>query len=235
MTSSFGAAMEALDRTAASPTGFCRPFVDFFPVTGASVSTVGNFLGSETLSASDDVAARLDELQFDLGEGPCWDAVRSGRAVLEPDFPVESSTRWPAFAAALGDDALRSIFAFPLAVGPLRIGAVDLYSLQRVDLDRTQTKQADEMAAAIGRHVLRQALNAVGREYDYNGNAYSRRVVHQATGMVLAQLGISADDARLVIQGHAFAASRSMMDVAQDIIGGRRSRADQGDGIEDSA
>ena len=81
MTSSFGAAMEALDRSATSPSGFCRPFVDFLPITGASVSTVGNFLGSETLSASDDVAARLDELQFDLGEGPCWDAVRSGRAL----------------------------------------------------------------------------------------------------------------------------------------------------------
>ncbi len=150
MTSSFGAAMEALDRSATSPAGFCRPFVDFFPVTGASVSTIGNFLGSETLSASDDVAARLDELQFDLGEGPCWDAVRSGRAVLEPDFTAESPTRWPAFAAAIHDDELRSIFAFPLAVGPLRIGAVDLYSLQRVNLNRTQTKQADEMAVPSG-------------------------------------------------------------------------------------
>ncbi len=226
MTSSFGAAMEAIDRSAESPAGFCRPFVDFFPVSGASVSTVGNFLGSETLSASDDIAARLDELQFDLGEGPCWDAVRSGRAVLEPDFGIDSPRRWPAFSGALEDVALRSIFAFPLAVGPLRIGAVDLYSVDRVDFDRNQAEQADAMAGAIGRHVLRQALNAVGRDYDYDGNAYSRRLVHQATGMVLAQLDISADDARLVIQGHAYAASRSMMDVAQDIVDGRIDFAD---------
>ena len=51
-----------------------------FPVTGSAVSTVGGFLGSETVAASDEYAARLDELQFDLGEGPCWDAVRSGAA-----------------------------------------------------------------------------------------------------------------------------------------------------------
>src|SRR4029453_16015748 len=141
--------------------------------------------------------------------GPCSSPPsRPGRALLAPDFTAESPTRWPAFAAALDDDGLRSIFAFPLTVGPLRIGAVDLYSVQRVELDRTQTEQADAMAGAVGRHVLRQALNAVGRDYDYDGNAYSRRVVHQASGMVLAQLGISADDARLVIQGHAFAASR---------------------------
>ena len=66
----------------------------------------------------------------------------------------------------------------------------------------------------------------------YNGNAYSRRVVHQATGMVLAQLDISADDARLVIQGHAYAASRSMMEVAQDIVDGRINFADERDAIE---
>ena len=234
MTSAFGAALEALDRSADSPKGFCRPFVDLFPVTGASVSTLGTLLGSETLSASDRVAARLDELQFDLGEGPCWDAVRSGRPVLEPHFSVGSPTRWPALSAAVRDDRLRSVFAFPLAVGPLRIGAVDLYSVEPVDLDQTQAEQADTMAGVVGRHVLRQALGAVGRDYDYHGNAYSRRIVHQATGMVLAQLDLSADDARLVIHGHAFATSRSMMEVAQDIIDGRLSFSSEDDGIEAS-
>ena len=231
MTSSFGAAMEAIDRSAATPAGFCRPFVDLFPVTGASVSTVGNFLGSETLSASDDIAARLDELQFDLGEGPCWDAVRSGRAVLEPDFArgrvADALAR--VLAAAMSDvDA-----ALDLRV-PARGGAAADRSsrplLGRSGRPRPEPgEQADAMAGAIGRHVLRQALGAVGRDYDYNGNAYSRRVVHQATGMVLAQLDISADDARLVIQGHAFAASRSMMEVAQDILDGRIDFADESD------
>jgi hypothetical protein len=231
MARSFGAAMEALDRSSGSPDGFCRPFLDLFPVTGAAVSTVGNVLGSETLSASDEIAARLDELQFDLGEGPCWDAMRSGSPVLEPDLRG-APPRWPAFAAATREDGLRSIFAFPLAVGPLRIGAVDLYSLRAVELNRTQIRQADAMAGVVGRHVLRHALSAVGRELDDTGNAFSRRVVHQATGMVLAQLDLSPDDARLVIQGHAFATERTMMEVAQDIIDGRLRFSKQRDAIE---
>jgi hypothetical protein len=230
MTNSFGAAMEALDRSG-SPAGFCRPFLDLFPVSGAAVSTVGNLLGSETLSASDALAARLDELQFDLGEGPCWDALRSGRPVLEPDVR-RAPPRWPAFATASRDDGVRSIFAFPLAVGPLRIGAVDLYSLQPVELNRMQVRQADAMAGVVGRHVLRQALNDLGRDTADTGNAYSRRIVHQATGMVLAQLHLSPDDARLVIQGHAFATDRSMMDVAQDVIDGRIRFSNQDAGIE---
>src|SRR5215204_6429482 len=141
MSGSFVMAMDALERSAENPAGFCRPFLDVLPVSGASVATVGDLLGSETLSASDGLAARLDELQFDLGEGPCWDAMSSGRPVLEPDVIGRPRSAWPAFSAAIPHDDLSSIFAFPLAVGPLRIGAIDLYSVAPVELDRRQTKQ----------------------------------------------------------------------------------------------
>jgi GAF domain/ANTAR domain len=234
MSGSFAMAMDALERSAEAPAGFCRPFLDVLPVSGASVSTVGDLLGSETLSASDKLAARLDELQFDLGEGPCWDAMSSGRPVLEPDVRGRPRSAWPAFSAAILDADISSIFAFPLAVGPLRMGAVDLYSVVPVELDRRQAEQADAMAAVVGRHVLRQALDAVGRDGDDIGNAYSRRLIHQATGIVLAQLDLSADDARLVIHGHAFAASRSMKEVAQDILDGRLNFSRADDGIEAS-
>lgn len=234
MSGSFAAAMDALERSADAPAGFCRPFLDVFPVSGASVSTVGDLLGSETLAASDQLAARLDELQFDLGEGPCWDAVKSGRPVLEPDLRNHPNTIWPAFTAAIIRDDVRSIFAFPLTVGPLRMGAIDLYSLAPVSLDRRQARQADAMAGVVSRHVLRRALTAVGQEGEGTGTAYSRRLLHQATGVVLAQLDISADDARLVIQGHAFAESRPVMDVAQDILEGRLNFVRQDTGIEAS-
>jgi hypothetical protein len=195
---------------------------------------VGDLLGSETLAASDELAARLDELQFDLGEGPCWDALKSGRPVLEPDLRNHPNTSWPAFSAAILQDDVRSIFAFPLAVGPLRMGAIDLYSVAAVSLDRRQTRQADAMAGVVSRHVLRHALTAVGQEDLAAGTAYSRRLLHQATGVVLAMLDISADDARLVIQGHAFAESRPVMDVAQDILDGRLNFSRHDAGIEAS-
>lgn len=232
MSGSFAAAIEALERSADAPAGFCRPFLDVLPVSGASVSTVGDLLGSETLAASDDLAARLDELQFDLGEGPCWDAVKLGRPVLEPDLRNRPNNVWPAFSAAVLRDDVHSIFAFPLSVGPLRMGAIDLYSIAPVSLDRRQTRQADVMAGVVSRHVLRHALTAVGQEDEGTGNAFSRRLLHQATGVVLAQLDISADDARLVIQGHAFAESRPVMDVARDILDGRLNFSKHDAGIE---
>ena len=228
---SFGAAMSALEQAAPSSAGYCRPFLDLFPVSGASVSTMGDLLGSETVAASDDIAALLDELQFDLGEGPCWDALRHERPVLAPDLQSRAGD-WPAFSSAIRDQPLSSIFAFPLTVGPLRFGAVDLYSREPVVLDPTQAGQADAMAGVVGRLVLRRAIDAVGRDYDHASNAYSRRIIHQATGMVLAQLDISADDARLVINGRAYAQSRTMMEIAQEILDGTITFTNGNDGFE---
>jgi hypothetical protein len=228
------AALDAVDRSAENPSTFYRPFLEMFPVSGAAVSTVGDLLGSETVSASDSIAARVDELQFDLGEGPCWDAMKSGRPVLEPDLRRRPSTVWPAFSAAILEQDISSLFAFPLLVGTLRIGAVDLYGIEAVDLSSVQAHQAGMMAAAVGRHVLRRALNGIGGDYDETGNAISRRTVHQATGMVLAQLRVPADDALLIIQGHAFASGRTMMEVAQDIVESRLAFAQGDSGIEAS-
>jgi AmiR/NasT family two-component response regulator len=87
----------------------------------------------------------------------------------------------------------------------------------------------------VSRHVLRRALDEAKGDYDDDGNAHSRRLVHQATGMVLAQLRLPADDARLVIQGHAFATNRSMMDVADDIVNRRLTFSGGSEGIEASS
>ena len=211
-------ALAALEQSANKPSGFCEPFLTLFPVSGAAVSTLGDLLGSETLSASDEVAARLDELQFDLGEGPCWDALNLAQPVLEPDIRVHADVRWPAFSAAIVDQRISSLFAFPLVVGPLRIGAVDLYSVDVVQLSTASARQASVLADAVGRYVLRLALEEIGGDFERTGNAFSRRLIHQATGMVIAQLRISAADAQLIIQGHAFATGSTMMDLAQRIV-----------------
>jgi hypothetical protein len=214
---------DALDRftsVADQPGEYSFPFLDLLPASGAAVSTLGDFLGNETVSATDRIAARLDELQFDLGEGPCWDALRTVRPVYRPDVAaVGSGAPWPAFTRAMVAENVRSIFAFPLVVGTLRIGAVDIYSIRPLELTRSQAQDIGTLAALTGRHVLRSALAGLELEPDDPGSReFPRRVVHQATGMVMAQLQLSADDATLVIQGHAFAASRSVMEVADDIV-----------------
>ena len=74
------------------------------------------------------------------------------------------------------------------------------------------------------RQVLRRTiadLPAHGEEAGGPGEGFSRREVHQATGMVLAQLGVTASDALLIINGYAFARGRTVRAVAADIVGRR--------------
>jgi len=101
-----------------------------------------------------------------------------------------------------------------------------------VTLDATDSQRATTLAAIIGRHVLREALGSDDRSQFLAANPRSRRTIHQATGIVLAQLGMPPEDALLMLQGHAFATSRSMMDVATDIVERRLAFRRQGGRIE---
>jgi ANTAR domain len=211
------------------------PFVDALPVDGASVSTIGDMLGTETIAASDAVIARLDEVQFDLGEGPCWDALALAGPVEAPDMRKNPPANWPHFHRAIADQPIGALFAFPLLLGSLRIGAIDLYSTDPMVLDRSDAQRTAELADIVTRYVLRRAMRLAGEDERPEGGRFSRRTVHQATGAVIAQLGVSADDAQLLIQGHAFAQGRSMLEVAQDILDRRIRFTVSGNRIEEES
>jgi hypothetical protein len=215
-TDPFRIAQSALAEAEGRISDLARPFLDLLPVSGASISTFGPLLGAETISATDALASRIDELQFDLGEGPCWDALSTRHPVIEPDLAVTDS--WPAFAEAVRREEVAAIFAFPLVFGPLEIGAVDLYSTAPRLLTVDQQRQALALSAIVSRIMLR---HAIGESVPTATSTYSRRLVHQATGMVLAQLETTPDDAYLIIQARAYAENRSMREVAEDVIARR--------------
>lgn len=206
---------------AASEGDLSTLFLRHLPVNGTAVSTMGDLLGNETIAATDAQAARLDELQFDLGEGPCWDALRYRRPILEPDIQQRPQRVWAAFSPAISGQEVGALFAFPMLIGPLKIGAVDMYARDAVSLDREQTMRAARLTDIVARRVLQQALGPLAEDAKEAEGKYSRRIVHQATGMVLAQLGISPEDAHMVIRAHAFSTDQTMMDVSREILEGR--------------
>lgn len=195
----------------------CRPFMGAVGVTGAVISTLGQPLGSQTVCASDSVAARIDEIQIDLGEGPCWDAFRSRRPVLEPDLRVGGDT-WPAAHEAFRALNIGALYAFPLFVGGLGVGSVDLYSDEPRDLTPADVQDVGVLAAIASRHLLRHALDGVDDVEGLPDGPHSRREVHQATGMIAAQLSIGVDDALLVLRAHAFSSGRPVSAVAADVV-----------------
>ncbi|WIB77970.1 GAF and ANTAR domain-containing protein [Curtobacterium sp. MCPF17_002] len=227
----FSAGVAAL-RDAGAHGSLCAPFLAALTVTGAAISTLGEAWGSETVCASDPVAARLDEIQLDLGEGPCWEALRTGVPVFEPDVQAATSDRWPVALMGMQEAQLGAVFAFPMRVGLLAVGVVDLYDQRAGPLPAAAVRGAAAMVHVAARLVLHRALlrAEVGSpEYERGGGLYSRREVHQASGMLAAQTGATVSDALLLLRAYAYAAGRTVRDLSADVIARRVDFTDDND------
>jgi hypothetical protein len=235
MDEAFERALRALRSADLADDELSGPFALALPMGGVSISTFGELCPSETLSATDDVATRVDEIQFDLSEGPCWTALATDAPVLETDLVQRPNSAWPAFNEAVRSEPVGAVFAFPVAFGPFPLGAVDVYVPQPATIDDDAVRQTRTLASAVGRRVLRRALRSIAEEDEalLDRSPSSRRVVHQATGVVLAQLDISPEDAYLLLQGHAFARRTTMRRVAEEILDGTVRFEKRGDLIEE--
>jgi hypothetical protein len=235
MDDAFERALRALRSAEISDDQLSRPFALALPMGGVSISTFGELCPSETVSATDEVATRVDEIQFDLSEGPCWAALATDAPVLETDLVQRPNAAWPAFNEAVRSEPVGAVFAFPVAFGPFPLGAIDVYVPEPATIEDDTVRQAMTLASAVSRRVLRRALRSIADEDDalLDRSPSSRRVVHQATGVVLAQLDISPEDAYLLLQGHAFARRTTMRRVAEEILDGTVRFEKRGDLIEE--
>jgi hypothetical protein len=178
----------------------------------------------QVLAATDSTAELLEDLQFSLNEGPCMEAATRGRVVLVPDVTNSGSTsRWPVFAGALAERTeVGALFALPLQWGALNLGVLDLYRVAPGALVEEQLR--DAVAAADTAALMLLGLRTDSGEADggwLDQAVGNRAEVHQATGMVLAQLGVSAADALARLRAHAFVHNLLLIDVARDVVARR--------------
>lgn len=206
-------------------THVCRVCADLLPVDGMSVSLMSDTANREVLFASDEVSARIEALQFSLGEGPCFEAFDSRRPVLVPDLPGRVAPSWPAFAAEMAREPVGAIFAFPLQSGTVCVGAMDLYRRRPGWLSTTEVTTALAVVDVTVLVVLSLLAEADDGEW-WLTLPEQREQVHQAVGMLVAALGIPADQALARLRGHAFATGRLADQVAHDIVTRRLSPKD---------
>jgi hypothetical protein len=216
-----------VDDSAPGPTDFgaelCAAFQQDLPITGVAVSAFPGMVPETPICASDAISARIDEMQFELGEGPRWTAMRTRMPVALPNVKSDGHPQWPVFAKALLTLDVSALFEFPLVLGSMDIGVVELYSTASGPLSPADHAKALQLADAAAWKLLRHLLTAAPLDatapYRDDGPRLSRREIHQATGMVLAQAGVSATDALLLLRAHAFAQGRPVHEVARDVVG----------------
>jgi hypothetical protein len=172
-----------------------------------------------TLAATDGPAALMENLQHTLGEGPCLNAFRDQRPVLEHDL-ARASIRWPGFVPAATEAGIAAVFAFPLQVGAIRFGVLDLYRDTPGPLDTLQLGEALDYATAATTILLDLQHDATpGRLHPQLADAAdSHRAIHQATGIVTVQASVNLNEALLLLRARAYAEDRSLLDLAQQVV-----------------
>lgn len=198
----------------------CGPFLTALPLSGASVTVITANRAQSTLCTSDVVAARIDELHFELGEGPQWVAAQTGETVLIPDVTADAHRGWPVFGAAIAELPVGALFCVPLKMGAVTLGAATLYRDTPGRLNPDQQISAMAIASAIARTSAQRAFWTATDDAPPESSEMPalRREVHQATGMILAQLGTTATIAYSRLQAYAFAEGRTVQSVAHDVV-----------------
>lgn len=115
------------------------------------------------------------------------------------------------------------MFGFPIQVGTVRLGALNLYRDVAGPLTTTQHADALAVADASARTIIATqaaaAPGALGAELE--AGTKLQFVVHQATGMASVQLGVDVAEALVRLRAHAFAQNRLVVDVAEDVVARR--------------
>jgi len=198
----------------------CRFAVDEMALSGCALVLMSGVESASVLAGAGRHARTVTGLQMELGEGPCLHAHAYGIPVLLPDLSAESANRWPTFAAAALAAGVRAEFSLPLTVGPGGIGTLDLCR------DRTGMLSDEHMAdALVAADIARDAVLYQQYAPGWPGLPEllatadtDRIVVHQATGMIAAQLDDTIANALARLRAAAFASGRSMYDLAQDVV-----------------
>jgi hypothetical protein len=193
------------------------------PVTGVGLALMTDEGPAGTVAATDATALELEDLQFTLGEGPCVDASNTGRPVLQPNLSRTAPLRWPAFAAGAEAAGLAAVFAFPLRVGAIRLGVLDLYRTTAGVLSPEQL--ADALCFADAATTL--LLHAQAQDSQWRLPLESipvlddRAEVHQATGVVSVHAAVTLHEALLLLRARAYAEQRPIGELANDVLNGR--------------
>lgn len=198
-------------------------------VDGAAVAIlIDDADARDLLYATNSEAARIDELQFTTGEGPCIDAFVTGVPQLHPNIGHRpDTTGWPSFASeVLQELGVHGVYAFPLFSGGARLGVLELYTQKSGTMTAQQITAAQAAASTLGDIVVSE----VAARPDFFDESTlrppdgpfrsARSDINIAVGVLAERLHVSLDEATARLRARAYADARSISSLAFDIVRG---------------
>lgn len=197
-------------------TRLCTAVRDLSGATGAAITVAYGQPDRVTLATTDAPSARLEDLQDVIGEGPGHSAWRQGRIVVG-DVPPRGPTEWELFAEAAQDVVESSVVhAVPMRPRGTPFGVITLYRVPASAAPlRLSDAQLQFVANSVGAALL---LDPAAVDDTAAGPWASRAQVHQATGMVVAQLHVTPEDALALLRAHAYAHGSTLSEIAASVV-----------------
>ncbi|MBS2938359.1 GAF and ANTAR domain-containing protein [Nocardioides sp. J2M5] len=168
--------------------------------------------GVTTRAATSPDVALLDEMQYDLGDGPCLDELRTTDVCVIDD--LTSGAPWPRWAARTVElTGVRSYMGFRLYVDRTTLGALNLYS--RIPDAFTEDDRLDGLVIAAHAAV---GLSAAATRDQMHTAMRSRQLIGEATGILRERYRLTSSQAFEVLKRISSQQNMKLFAVAQHVL-----------------
>ena len=142
----------------------------------------------QTVASTSDLTERINNIEHELDEGPCLQALLDHRSYRIDD--MSQDTRWPRFAAAAEARGVRSMLGYKLFTSGRNLGTLDLYSskLNAFDADSEVIGELFAAHAAI-------ALTGSTQQVEFRRALSSRDTIGMAKGILMQRERLTDDQA----------------------------------------
>ena len=184
---------------------------ELIPCDHASLTLIATDGTVETPAGSDETVLIVDQIQYELAQGPCLSAAETGGHFLVCETVTDP--RWPDWGARMGEMGLHSVLAVHLFTGRDKLGALNLYAT-RSDHFRPEDVQTAEVVAAHASVVLARART----ERNLWAAVDARHVIGVAQGILMERYGLSQDRAFAVLKRHSQFTNRKLRALAVELV-----------------
>lgn len=195
-----------------------------FDATAAGILLVSATGQLDVIASTNERSAFVGLMQLRAEEGPCVEAVATGRVVSVVDLG-RVADRWPKFAADARLSGFSSVHAIPMRLRDSVIGSLNLFRDRIGELNEPDAAAAKTLADIATISILQQRLveESLIAQGQLQRALDSRVVIEQAKGFIAQRHGVDMDEAFQRIRAYARSTQSRLSVVATDITTGRLS------------
>jgi transcriptional regulator with GAF, ATPase, and Fis domain len=165
----------------------------------------------ESPAYTDDLAAELDRVQNEVGEGPCLTAAGSDEVLRIDDMAAEQ--RWPRFAKRAAGLGVGSMLACGLRTDGFQRAALHLHSRRPGAFTGTTAQvaslYAEHASMALGNAAAQESLRAA---------ITRRQVIGEATGILMERHRIDSGSAFTLLAQASQRLNVKLKDIAEHVV-----------------